>query len=253
MNILFAALLCLTTLSLEDPEAAHIDVREKELAEVSSADAAALAAVFKAAWKVAATAEEKGAALERLVTGRHEVISKELKKVLGDRDRAVDLKVVVLLGTQRDDTARDALLAIARPGRKFDPVRGAEAVQSLGYTGYGDEFKTFQDLFYKHGSKGIRKAIVQAVGRQKDKRAVSMLISVLDQPRPANPNDPANPPASWWEDKFEEWAFFKDDVMVALKAITGKQFYNSETAIEWVEKEGRALGITLAKTPAPWT
>lgn len=253
MNVLLAALLLLFTSLVQDGEKAPGDVRDRELKTLSSAEAAELVTAFKASWRAASTPSEKSDALDRLVQGRSPEISKELKKALGDRDREVVFRVVALLGTQPDDVARDALLSLTKAGRRFEPRRGAEAIRSLGYIGYGDDFKSLYDLFYKHGSKEVRKAIIEAVGRQKDKRAVGILISVLDQPHPKDPHDPSNPPASWWQDKFVEWSFFKDDAIAALEAITGQRFYNSETATEWAESEGKKLGIKLTKTPTPWT
>ncbi len=252
-SVLLAAILLLVTSSVENDAEVPVDIRDRDLETLESGAADELVGAFAAAWKTARTPKEKSDALDALVQGRSPEISKELKKLLGDRDRATLLKVVALLGTQPDDTARKALLSLTKPGRRFEPLRAAEAIRSLGYVGYDDEFKTLFDLFYKHGKKEIRKAIIEAVARQKDKRAVPMLISVLDQPNPKDPNDPSNPPATWWQEKFEEWSYFKEDAISAIEAITGQRFYNSDSATDWVETEGKKVGIKSSKTPAPWT
>ncbi len=228
------------------------DPRAKELPELTREQAEPLAAACREKMR-SKEALERVAALQQLAAGRHDAIIKELVKALKDKDRTVRVVAIQLLGTQRGPEAQKALLPIVTAGRSFDPLNGSEAVRSLGYVGYGKNgFKILEDLFWKQRAKEVRKAIVEAVGRQKEKDAVSLLIAVLDQPVPKDPNDPNNPPPSFWQEKYDEWIHFKDDAINSLEAITGKRFFNSDTAIDWIENEGKKQGFKYTKQPNPW-
>ena len=232
-----------------DPEA---DPRDSELRTLERPEAVELAATHKAALRDK-DPKVRLAALNQLAQGRHEEISKLLKDATNDKDLGIRVRVVQLLGTQRDDIARKALTQLARPGRGFKPFVGVEAARSLGYTGYGKSgFQQLEQLFWKHPSKELRKAVIQTFGRQKEKQAVSLLISVIDQPGLKDPDNPERPPASYWKEKHEEWIHFKDDAISALAEITGKKFYNSETALDWIDTEGKRLGFRFQRQPDPW-
>lgn len=240
----------------EEPVAAEpTDPRAQEREELDRAAAAALIAEFRKEWRSAAreTPARRCELLRGLAAGRHENLGSELQKGLKDKDRNVRLCAIRMLGTQPDDGARKALTGVAKGGRRFDPVVAGEAVRSLGYIGYDAKaFAQFEELFYRYGNVTVRQAVVEAVGRQKDKQAFSLLVSVLDQPNPANPNDPNAHPATYWKGKYDEWITYKDDVIAGLEAITGEKFYNSDTARSWAEKHGEEAGVELERTPNPW-
>ncbi|MBI4880956.1 MAG: HEAT repeat domain-containing protein [Planctomycetes bacterium] len=248
MITVLSGLLALVLFGAEGEE----DPRAKELPELSREQAEPLAAACREGMRCK-EALERVAALQKLAAGRHDAIVKELVKALKDKDRTVRFVAVQLLGTQRGPEVQKALLPIVTAGRSFDLLNASEAVRSLGYVGYGKSgFKILEDLFWKQRAKEVRKAIIEAVGRQKEKEAVSLLIAVLDQPIPKDPNDPNNPPPSFWQEKYDEWIHFKDDAINSLESITGKRFFNSDTAIDWIENEGKKQGLKYTKQPNPW-
>lgn len=69
----------------------------------------------------------------------------------------------------------------------------------------------------------------------KDKRHCRWLAEQLDEPIPANPNSPSNPPAEWWERRYKMWQPVKPEVVDALLEITGQEFDTSEEAKAWFE------------------
>ena len=232
----------------EDPRAADRPALERT-------EATSRLGTFKKDWRSAAREPARKVTLlkELVEGGRHPDLSKELKKALKDKDRNVRLCAIQMLGTQRDDQAVKALAGVAKPGKRINPYEVAEAIRSLGYTGYdAKSFGNFEKLFYQYKSRDIRQAVVEAVGRQKDPRAFSLLVSVLDQPNPKDPHAADAQPPSYWKSKYDEWITYKDDVIAALEGLSGRKFYNSDVALDWAREHGAEKGISIEKTPDPW-
>jgi hypothetical protein len=252
LSVLSLVLAAVVATAATAEDAAPRDPREQERPELDKAAAQERVKAATAVLGGKADAAARIAALEELAAGRHEEVSKLLKKALKERNRDVALAATRLLGTQRDETARKALLELAQPGRRFEPERAAEAIRSLGYTGYGNAFEQLEKVFFEHRERDVRKALAETFGRQREKKAVSLLIAVLDAPMPKNPNDPANPPADWWGDRHVEWSHFKDAVATALEAITGTRLVTSDEALAWVKENGKANGIAYKAPANPW-
>jgi len=233
---------------------APADPRAADLPELERSEVTTLLGTHKKEWRSAAREPaQRVTLLKGLAKGRSVEISKEIKKALKDKDKSVRICAIRMLGTQRDDEAKKALAAVAKPGRRIDVYAVSEAIRSLGYTGYdGKSYAQFQKLFYQHPNKDIRRAVIGAVGRQKDPRAFSLLVSVLDQPNPTNPNAADAQPPSYWKSKYDEWILYKDDVIVAIAELSGRKFYNSETALDWAQEKGKEKGIKIERMPNPW-
>lgn len=216
----------------------------------------ALAAVksFRAAAPANAGGDAVVLALRELGKAQHPEIAKELKRLVKEGKGPARGEAIRLLGAQtKDKTAAEALKPFLRFNKRTDPALVAEAVRSLGYLGYGPKgFKQLDELFWESNDAQIRRAVVQAVGLQKDKAALSLLISLMDQPAPKDPNDPACPPASHWQAKHAEWIVYKDDVVASVEAILGKKVYNAAAAIEFVEGEGKKQRLTYKPGRNPW-
>jgi hypothetical protein len=75
----------------------------------------------------------------------------------------------------------------------------------------------------------------------KELEALDLLLENLDEPAPANVDDPSNPPAEYWEMRWKAWRSWRDDVKEALFAITGQRFNTSAEAREWLDKNLREL------------
>ena len=92
--------------------------------------------------------------------------------------------------------------------------------------------------------KERHKAATRYFGFVKHKPAFRMLAEVLDEPAPKNPDDPNNPPASYWKERWHDWEKAVPFTRWALSQIVeGESFEATAEAKEWAEKEGRKHGI----------
>lgn len=231
--------------------AASDDPRDVEIPEWTAEQATPAIAAFKNAWREAKTPDLKVSALDAFVKGRHSFVADELAKLVKEKDDRVRVRAVVLLGTQKGVGAEKHLLPLCKFARNYDSVRGRAAVRSLGYVGYGkDGFKLLEDLFWKCTEPEVRAELAFAWGMQKEKRAFSILVAMLDMPRPVDPNDPNNPPAAYWEAIGSQWEVVKGPVGVALEQICGKKMFNKDAAERWFDDVGKKQGFKLERVEA---
>lgn len=230
------------------------DPRTAELRDLSADESRAIVSQFKVHSKATQDPAELIKLLEELSgEGRHDAVSKELTRFVRHRKVEVRLAALRLLGTQRDETAQKALLAVLKRGRKFSPVEAEEAARSLGHTGYGKRgYQQLEELFYAEPHGKLRRAIVRTFGQQKEKQAVPLLIALLDQPKPGSVNSASNPPASYWQQTYKKWRLLNPAAVRALAEITGRRFVKAEDAIAWVEAEGKKIGIKYKRARSPW-
>lgn len=71
-----------------------------------------------------------------------------------------------------------------------------------------------------------------------------MLAEKLEEPKPARIDDPKNPPASWWKERWEEWNSNLPYVKKALSQIVpGETFDTLSEAQKWAEQHGKEHGV----------
>lgn len=74
----------------------------------------------------------------------------------------------------------------------------------------------------------------------KCKRAVPWLIDdMLPIPVPANPNDPKNPPASYWEIRARHHQTYEGWVRWSLKELTGQEFRSQREWQAWLKQQDK--------------
>ena len=86
--------------------------------------------------------------------------------------------------------------------------------------------------------------------QSKDKGVVRQLCEMLDPPQPGG-DEANNPPASYWEARWEQWNWIRRDIAWALKEITGQAFQpadgdhpgDSKKALAWVRDNAKKLGL----------
>ncbi len=252
---MLAAAALAVSLLLQTPvaQAKSFDPRDRDLKELDAAAAQTLVAQYRSQANAKAPAGERAAWLRAMVNGKHKQICDEILKNLKDPAPEVRLEAVKLLGTQPCDASRAALLGLCRSPKSLDPTLGPEAIRSLGAIGYGAKgTKQLEEIFYGTSVRDAKKAVVQAIGRQKDKQGLSLIVVLLDPPRPKDPNAADNPPAEFWTEKNDEWITYKDDVYAAFERITGRKFYSSGPAIDWIAKDGKKLGLKFDGRKSPW-
>lgn len=227
------------------------DPRETELPQWTTEQATPAIAAFKTAWRTAKTTELKIAALDDFVKGRHTFVADELAKLTKEKDDTLRVRAVTLLGTQTGLGVEKHLLPMCKYTRNYDSLRGRAAVRSLGYVGYGkDGFKLLEDLFWKCTEPEVRAELAFTWGKQQEKRAFSILVAMLDMPRPVDPNDPNNPPAAYWEAIGKQWEVVKGPVAVALEQICGKKMFNKDAAERWFDDVGKKQGFKFERVEA---
>ena len=82
-----------------------------------------------------------------------------------------------------------------------------------------------------------KRAYVLAFGHARDRAALGVLSKWLSQPKPANPDSPSNPPASYWKEKYGEWTYIRNQVQWAVWSITGELLEDKESVDEWIEEQ----------------
>ena len=76
------------------------------------------------------------------------------------------------------------------------------------------------------------RAAVHYLGQMKTMSAVPRLVDMLGEPQ-ANPSDPNNPPATYWEARYELWHASEGWVRWALQEITGQKYRSQREWKAW--------------------
>ncbi len=199
-------------------------------------------------------------ALRPMVTKRHATLVARLKPLADDRRPGVAALAVEALGSQGDASVAGMLARVmSEPPTKEEKKRGfllrgmvrAAAVEALGRLGVKGCAKAVRDLgeemilkdALRSYATAILRAAVRYCGLLKDKESVSFLIDLVDEPIPANPTSPTNPPAEYWKARNDTWRAIRMEVQWALKEITGQSFENKRRWDDWMEGDGKRAGM----------
>lgn len=192
---------------------------------------------------------EKLAAIESLASGRNDKLIRPLAKVV-QTDRSVEVRkrAAALLGNQPPAKASRAILQlIASPKVTIDPNVLAAVIDALSSAGYQSPmWRDLDRLFeqeYHLERVPIQKALLRLVSTHRETEAWPILLRNLDEPAPADPDSPTNPPASYWEARWKSWQIWRGDVKEAMFAITGQRFSTASEAREWAKKNGKKVGL----------
>lgn len=133
------------------------------------------------------------------------------------------------------------------------PLAAAAIVDALGRGGHRDAQEAVLEEFVRRGDVEVMRACVRYFGqvRTTSYEAVRILCEELAAPEPSAPDTAANPPASYWEERWKKWQRVRRDVSWALHEITGQTFQpaegeragDSERALEYVKEKRRELGL----------
>jgi hypothetical protein len=82
----------------------------------------------------------------------------------------------------------------------------------------------------------LMRASLHYLGKAKAKRAVPLLIELVPEPQPKNPNDPKNPPATYWQERVKLWHKSEGWARWALKEITTKEFRSYREWEAWLKE-----------------
>ena len=133
------------------------------------------------------------------------------------------------------------------------PLAAAAIVDALGRSGYRAAEEAVLEEFTRRGEVEVQRACVRYFGQIKTTsfEAVRILCEELAAPEPAAPDTAANPPASYWEERWKAWQHVRRDVSWALREITGQTFQpaegggegDSKRALDYVKERRRELGL----------
>jgi hypothetical protein len=192
-------------------------------------------------------------ALEEMETLRHESFVPFVRTGLKSGDSGV-LSAALRAAAAQDmkDVEKDVRkLLKAKPAKKdgtgLTGEVGAAAIDYLIRLDVKGEESTVLDDFLTplladerriRASWGVdlMRASLHYLGKAKMKRAVPLLIELVPEPQPKNPNDPKNPPASYWQERIKLWHKSEGWARWALKEITGQEFRSYREWDAWLKE-----------------
>ncbi len=189
-----------------------------------------------------ASLAQRTRALDAVATGSHKLLVKPLAQLVEtDKALLVRQRAATLLGNQpAGDTTATILKLIQNERVKSYPAVQAELVRALARCGYTskhwDQIDKLFERDYEADRVPLQEAILELVAQHKERRALQLLLRNLDEPAPANVDDPSNPPAEYWEARWKAWAKWRTRVKDALFAITGQRFTTAAEAKAWLAK-----------------
>jgi len=214
--------------ALEDPAVARQEVArfEKEMREASGA-------------------AKEAELLTRLGGWDHPDVLKAAAKYLKHKERDVAVAAAVAVARQgkSKEAAGKILLGTLKTEKRTDIV--CAAIVGMGRLGFDNKSAVNEAMkFFQRDTKETHKAATRYLGYIKHKPAFRQIAEKLDEPVSKSPNDPNNPPASWWKERWEEWNSNVAYTRWALaQLVQGETFELTAEAKEWAEKHGKEHGI----------
>lgn len=192
-------------------------------------------------------------ALEEMETLRHESFVPYVRNGLKSTDTAVLAASLRAAASQEmKDVEKDVRkLLHTKPAKKdgtgLSGEVGAAAIDYLIRMDVAGEESAVLDDFLAplladerrvKASWGVdlMRASLHYLGKSKMKRAVPFLIELVPEPQPKNPNDPKNPPATYWQERVKLWHKSEGWARWALKEITGKEFRSYREWDAWLKE-----------------
>lgn len=234
-----------TTAPPQDPAPAPAPAPAAQPAPLPVLDdkaARAVLAEFTKDMKGSPSMADKNRALQKLAEGAHKSFAKPLAKIVeADSSIVIRKRAAEILAQQPSKEAKPELLRLLASSKVGDqPAVLAEVVRGVANCDYDrKDWERLEDLFereYALDRVPLQEAILDLVTRHKEARAIDVLLRNLDEPAPANPDDPSNPPAEYWEARWKSWKAWRGRVKEALFQITGQRFSTASEAKAWLRK-----------------
>lgn len=233
----------------EKPEkrktAAEVEIPEPGTAIEDPAVARQEVARFDKEMRAAPSAAKEAELLRALGGWDHPDVLKAATKYLKDRERDVAVAAVVVIARQgkSKDAAGRILLGTLKTEKRTDIV--CAALVGMGRLGFDNKSAVNEAMkLFQRDTKETHKAATRYFGYIRYKPVFRQLAEKLDEPVATNPNDPKNPPASWWEERWTEWSSNVPYTRWALaQLVEGETFEQTKEAKQWAEAEGRKHGI----------
>lgn len=229
----------------EKKTAAEIEIPDPGTAVEDSAVARQEVARFDKEMRETKDPAKEVELLERLGGWDHPDVLRAAAKYLKDREVQVAVAAVVAVARQgkSKDAAGKILLGLLKSEKRTDVV--CAAIVGMGKLGFDNKsaISEAQKLFQRD-ARETHKAATRYFGYIKYKPAFRMLAEKLDEPHAANPNDPNNPPESYWKERWQEWNSNVPYTRWALsQLVEGETFEKTDEAKQWAETQGRKHDI----------
>lgn len=201
---------------------------------------------FQTDWRKAESDEDRVKLLQRLGKWDHPEIMKAAAKHINHKSFHVAVAAVVVVARQSKDKdkAGALLLKALRREKRTDVI--CALLIGMGKLGYDKKNAIKEAIsYFRKGWKERHKAAIRYLGYIKHKESFRMLAEVLDEPKPLRPDDPRNPPESYWKERWYDWNEAVPYVRWALsQMVPGETFDQMEEAKQWVENHGKEHGIS---------
>jgi HEAT repeat protein len=183
--------------------------------------------------------------LGRLGDWDHPLVLAEAQKYTRDKDHTVAVAAIVAVARQAasKDKAGAALFKTFNGDKRTNVV--CASLVGMGKLGYDSPaVRKKAHALLARDTKETFRAAARYLGYVKDKTAFRALAEQLDEPVPANPSSPSNPPASYWKEKWEDWARNYHYVRWAIsELVPGETFETTKEAQQWAEAHGKEHAI----------
>ena len=168
----------------------------------------------------------------------HPLILKKAQSLIKNKNRFVAVEAVFVCARQGDGKkVGKTLHGILKREKRADIVCGI--LVSLGKIGYTAAYKQAV-LYYERDTKDAHRAATRYFGFIKSKKAFRLLAEKLDFPKPKDVDDPNNPPASWWAERYKEWELTIPFTKWAINGLVpGETFDSTREAREWAQANGK--------------
>ncbi|MHC4549039.1 MAG: hypothetical protein ACYTEZ_09685 [Planctomycetota bacterium] len=202
-------------------------------------------ALFHKGMSKAASDQRRIELLQRLGNYDHPQIVTAATKYLKHKSHPVAVAAVVVCARQSKAGAKAGSALLKRLKKEKRPSVVCALFVGMGKLGYEHKTAVKEALrYFRRDTKETHKAAARYFGYVRYKAAFRLLAEHLDEPIAKNPNDPTNPPASWWKERWLEWESNVKWTRWALgRLVPGETFDSEEEAKQWAETEGGKHGI----------
>ncbi|MEQ8762410.1 MAG: HEAT repeat domain-containing protein [Planctomycetota bacterium] len=206
--------------------------------ELESKQAREAVSAFKDASKSGEPHDKIEALKVLLVAGRHESMVQPVSDLLKDRDAKVRQEAARTLGTLGYPKAiKILLMTIRHPLNEEAPDVRETAAEAIGRVS-DKSIAALVEKDFTSGDQYTKRGLALAFGHCEDYRAAELLAEWLEKPQPGNVNSDRNPPASYWQQRWDEWRYVSPAVRWSVKKITGESYETRADLRDWVKRKG---------------
>ena len=183
--------------------------------------------------------------IQRLGNYNHPEILRAASKYLKDKSHPVAVAAVVACARQGRAKDKAGAALMKRLKKEKRPHVVCALLIGMGVLGYEHKGVVKEaKKYHRRDTKQTHKAAARYYGHIKYKPAFRALAEHLDEPMAKNPDDPNNPPAAWWKERWTEWdANVKYTRWALAQLVPGETFDSTEEAKRWALTEGKEHGI----------